>query len=60
MIAAEAHTPLERVRRKLEETFGQFELPAEGAEPEIHTEEEGFIRIFSEAIESGAPSDRVH
>jgi proteasome accessory factor BC len=26
MIAAEAHTPLERVRRKLEETFGEFEL----------------------------------
>ena len=25
-IAADAHTPLERVRRKLEETFGQFEL----------------------------------
>ena len=27
-IAAEAHTPLDRVRRKLEETFGQFELRA--------------------------------
>ena len=27
MIAAEAHTPLDRVRRKLEETFGEFELP---------------------------------
>jgi predicted DNA-binding transcriptional regulator YafY len=26
MIAADAHTPLDRVRRKLEETFGQFEL----------------------------------
>ena len=26
MIAADAHTPLERVRRKLEETFGAFEL----------------------------------
>ena len=25
-IAAEAHTPLDRVRKKLEETFGQFEL----------------------------------
>ena len=30
MIAADAHTPLERVRRKLEETFGEFELPADG------------------------------
>ena len=26
MIAADAHTPLARVRRKLEETFGQFEM----------------------------------
>ena len=26
MIAAEAHSPLARVRKKLEETFGQFEL----------------------------------
>src|SRR6266480_1578951 len=26
MIAADAHTPLDRVRRKLEETFGEFEL----------------------------------
>ncbi len=26
MIAADAHTPLDRVRMKLEETFGQFEL----------------------------------
>ncbi|HEX6664630.1 MAG TPA: WYL domain-containing protein [Gaiellaceae bacterium] len=26
MIAADAHTPLDRVRKKLEETFGQFEL----------------------------------
>ena len=26
MIAADAHTPLARVRNKLEETFGQFEL----------------------------------
>ena len=30
-IAAEAHTPLDRVRKKLEETFGQFErAPAPG------------------------------
>jgi proteasome accessory factor BC len=32
MIAADAHTPLDRVRRKLEETFGQFEL-AQTPEP---------------------------
>ena len=30
-IAAEADTPLERVRRKLEETFGQFELASPAA-----------------------------
>ena len=29
MIAAQAHSPLERVRRKLEETFGQFDLGAD-------------------------------
>ena len=31
MIAADAHTPLDRVRRKLEETFGQVDLPDGGA-----------------------------
>ena len=30
MIAADAHTPLERVRKKLEETFGQFDLRPDG------------------------------
>jgi predicted DNA-binding transcriptional regulator YafY len=49
MIAAEAQTPLERVRRKLEETFGEFELPRP-QEGEAATEEERFIRTFSEAI----------
>jgi predicted DNA-binding transcriptional regulator YafY len=33
MIAVDAHTPLERVRRKLEDTFGQFEL-AQAPEPQ--------------------------
>jgi proteasome accessory factor BC len=49
MIAAEAHTPLERVRRKLEETFGQFDLP-ESADHEPPTEEEGFVGAFTDAI----------
>ncbi len=49
MIAAEAHTPLDRVRRKLEETFGQFEL-AQTPEPNVGTEEEQLVRVFSEAI----------
>ena len=38
MIAADAHTPLSRVRKKLEETFGQFEL-ARTPEPQAGTEE---------------------
>jgi predicted DNA-binding transcriptional regulator YafY len=49
MIAADAHTPLDRVRRKLEETFGQFEL-AQTPEPQVDTTEEKLVRVFSEAI----------
>jgi proteasome accessory factor BC len=49
MIAAEAQTPLERVRRKLEETFGEFELPQKPA-GEAASAEERLIRTFSEAI----------
>jgi proteasome accessory factor C len=49
MIAAEADTPLERVRRKLEETFGQFEL-GETPEPPQLTEEEELIRTIRGAI----------
>jgi proteasome accessory factor BC len=49
MIAAEAQTPLERVRRKLEETFGAFDLP-EPQEGEATSVEEQLIRTFSEAI----------
>jgi len=49
MIAAEAHTPLDRVRKKLEETFGQFELP-DGVEPEAGSADEGHVRTFSDAI----------
>ena len=51
MIAAEAHTPLERVRKKLEETFGQFEL-VQTPEPHVGGEEESFVSIFSTAIRS--------
>ena len=38
MIAADAHTPLARVRKKLEETFGQFEL---ARTPEPHVGDRG-------------------
>jgi proteasome accessory factor BC len=49
MIAADAHTPLERVRNKLEETFGQFAL-SQTPEPHVGSEEERLVATFSEAI----------
>src|SRR5438477_2113907 len=48
MIAAQAHTPLDRVRAKLEETFGQFEL-ALTPEPSFSSEEEELIAILTQA-----------
>jgi proteasome accessory factor BC len=51
MIAAEAHTPLERVRKKLEETFGQFEL-VQTPEPHVGRQDERFVSTFSSAIRS--------
>jgi proteasome accessory factor BC len=53
-IAAEAHTPLDRVRRKLEETFGQFEL-AQTPRPRVATDEEKLVRVLSD----GADKRRV-
>ena len=53
-IAAEAHTPLERVRRKLEETFGQFEL-APDARAAVRDDEEALVRTLS----NGADKRRV-
>jgi proteasome accessory factor BC len=49
MIAADAHTPLERVRRKLEETFGEFNLP-QTPQPDVPRAEEDLVTIFSDAI----------
>ncbi len=49
MIAAEAHTPLERVRRKLEETFGQFEQASEEEDP-APSAEESLVGTISQAI----------
>jgi proteasome accessory factor BC len=49
-IAAEAHTPLARVRRKLEETFGQFEL-AQTPQPRVRDAEEELVRTLSDAVE---------
>jgi proteasome accessory factor BC len=42
MIAADAHTPLARVRNKLEETFGRFEL-AQTPEPQVERAEEDLV-----------------
>jgi proteasome accessory factor C len=53
-IAAAAHTPLDRVRRKLEETFGQFEL-AHTPKPAVRDAEEDLVRTLS----AGAEERRV-
>jgi proteasome accessory factor C len=49
MIAAEAHTTLDRVRRKLEETFGQFEL-TEAPEPSATSDEARLVETLTDAI----------
>ena len=49
MIAADAHTPLDRVRRKLEETFGEFEL-AQTPEPRRPAPRRGLVATLSAAI----------
>jgi proteasome accessory factor C len=48
-IAADARTPLERVRAKLEETFGQFALP-QPPEPHERAGEADLVATLSEAI----------
>jgi proteasome accessory factor BC len=49
MIAADAHTPLSRVRKKLEETFGQFEL-ARTPEPHVATEEVDLVSTLARGM----------
>ena len=50
MIAAGAHSPLDRVRAKLEETFGQFEL---SQTPEPHAgEEEDLVATLTTGIDT--------
>jgi proteasome accessory factor C len=53
-IAAEAHTPLDRVRRKLEETFGEFDL-AQTPEPHASGPEESLIATLT----TGATEHRL-
>jgi proteasome accessory factor BC len=48
MIAADAHTPLDRVRKKLEETFGEFEL-AQTPEPHVGSDEERLVSTLADA-----------
>jgi proteasome accessory factor BC len=50
MIAADTHTPLRNVRRKLEETFGAFEL-AQTPEPDVPRMEESLVTTFNDAIQ---------
>jgi proteasome accessory factor BC len=49
-IAADAHTPLARVRRKLEETFGQFEL-APAPSTRSATDEEALVRTLADGAD---------
>jgi predicted DNA-binding transcriptional regulator YafY len=49
MIAADAHTPLARVRNKLEETFGQFEL-AQTPEPQVERPEEDLVTTLARGM----------
>ncbi|HET7567510.1 MAG TPA: WYL domain-containing protein [Gaiellaceae bacterium] len=70
MIAADAHTPLARVRHKLEETFGQFELaqtphPDAGAEEDLvqtlarGMREQRLVEIEYQKEADAAPSTRL-
>jgi proteasome accessory factor BC len=49
-IAADAHTPLKRVRKKLEETFGRFDL-AGTPQPRDATADEKLVRVLSDGVE---------
>jgi proteasome accessory factor C len=49
-IAADAHTTLQRVRRKLEETFGQFDLQQPGPS-RVVDDEEALVRTLSDGAE---------
>ena len=49
-IAADAHTKLVRVRKKLEETFGRFDLNAT-PEPRMASDEETLVKALSDGAE---------
>ena len=49
-IAAEAHTPLRRVRKKLEDTFGRFDVAGTPG-PRKASAEETLVRVLSDGAE---------
>jgi len=49
-IAADAHSPLKRVRKKLEETFGRFDLVGTPAPRDV-SDDEALVKVLSEATE---------
>ena len=49
-IAADAHTPLKRVRKKLEETFGRFDL-AGTPQPSDASAEESLVKVLSDGVD---------
>jgi proteasome accessory factor BC len=49
MIAADSRTPLDRVRAKLEETFGEFEL-AQTPQPQVRRAEEDLVGTLSRGL----------
>jgi proteasome accessory factor C len=49
MIAADSRTPLDRVRAKLEETFGEFELQ-QTPEPQVQRAEEDLVGTLSRGL----------
>ncbi|HUG64157.1 MAG TPA: WYL domain-containing protein [Gaiellaceae bacterium] len=49
-IAADAHTPLKRVRKKLEETFGRFELAGTPVAKDASADET-LVRVLSEGVD---------
>jgi proteasome accessory factor BC len=49
MIAADARTPLDRVRKKLEDTFGEFDL-AQTPEPHVGEAEEDLVATLTQGI----------
>jgi proteasome accessory factor C len=49
-IAADAHTPLKRVRKKLEDTFGRFDLAGTPEAPHASAEER-LVRVLSDGVD---------